>query len=265
LPDGEDDFTVSRQAFCRESVETFLKIERPAEAPTEDKRRVARSAPSHGAPAMHVSSFYSIGEFYEEIRRGIDRLYKEKGDALFSGPVERQVTPEYYYSGGGELIPVTDIKSARAAIRLIAEQGEGLRSGIYDAEHELSHYYRFQQLLLGRFYQSGDEPGKPTGPPLQVDWDAVYPLKKNAKLEDFPEESELRAGAERFNQRYADFLALLTTAFNGSPALLVDAVAQMFRLRDGMLQLMRTPIPGEAGVNAAPTFEVAGLAARAAA
>jgi hypothetical protein len=265
LPDGETDFTVSRQAFCRESVETFLKIERPGEAPTDDKRRVARSAPSNGAPAKHIYGFYSIGEFYEEVRRGIDRLYEKHGDALFSGPVERQVTPEYYYSGGGEMVAVADLKSAREAIRLIAEQGEGLRGGIYNAEHELSHYFRFQQLLLGRFYQRGDKPDKPTGPPLQVDWDAVYPLKKDAKLEDFPERSELRAAAERFNQRYADFLGLLTTAFTGSPALLVDAVAEMLRLRDGMLQLMRNPIPGEAGVNGAPTFQVAHLAARAAA
>jgi Ferritin-like len=265
LPDGETDFTVSRQAFHRECVETFLKIERPGEAPRDDKRLVSRAAPGHGTPAKHVYRFYSIGEFYEEVRRGIDRLYKEKGDALFSGPVERQVTPEYYYSGGGELIPVTDIDSARAAIRLISEQGEGLRGGIYNAEHELSHYYRFEQLLLGRFYEKDDEPGKPTGPPLHVDWAAVYPLKKNAKLEDFPEQSELRAAAERFNQRYADFLALLTAAFNGSPALLVDAVAEMLRLRDGMLQLIRNTIPGEAGVNGAPTYQVAGLAARAAA
>jgi Ferritin-like len=265
LPDGEDDFTVSRQAFCRESVETFLKIERPDEAPTEGQRRVARSASGHGAATMHVFGFYSIGEFYEEVRRGIDRLYKERGDALFSGPVERQVTPEYYYSGGGELIAVTDIKSARDAIRLIAEQGEGLRTGIFDAEHELSHYYRFQQLLLGRFYQRGDKPGDPTGPPLPVDWDAVYPLKSNAKLEDFPEQSQLRAAAEQFNQRYAAFLALLTTAFTGSPALLVEAVTEMFRLREGMLQLMRNPIPGQAGVHGAPTFEVAGLTVRAAA
>ena len=35
--------------------------------------------------------------------------------------------PEYYYSGGGELIAVTDLESARAAIRLISEQGEGLQ------------------------------------------------------------------------------------------------------------------------------------------
>lgn len=265
LPDGETDFQVSRQAFCRECLETFLKIERPREAPSEEAKVLARSRPAGQmmtAPADSELRFYSIGEFYEEIRHGIDRLHAELGDALFSGDPARQVTPEYYYSGGGEVIPVTDVRSARAAIRLISEQGEGLRGGIYDAEHELSHYYRFQQLLLGRYYQQGDEPGEPSGPPLEVDWEAVYPVKKDARPEDFPEGSELRAAAAEFDRHYAGFLALLTRAYNGAPGLLIDAVVEMFRLRDGMLRLMRNPIPGQQGVNAAPTFHVSGLGAR---
>jgi hypothetical protein len=261
LPDGEDDFEISRQGFSRECIEMFLNIERPAQAPDEDQRVVVlheRPAKGHFvgqrvAPGMR---FWSIGEFYEEIRRGIDHLHNEMGDALFCGDPARQAGPEYYYSGGGELIEVTDLKSARAAIRLISEQGEGLRGGIYDAEHELSHFFRFEQLLHGRYYHQGDEPGKPTGPPIDVNWEAAYPIKKNATLDDFPEGSEVHAAAVEFNERYADFLALLTRAYNGSPDLLIDAVVEMFRVREGITRLTHTPIPGMDGVNAAPTFEV---------
>ena len=261
LPDGEDDFEVSRQAFSRECIEMFLNIERPSQAPDEDQRVVVlheRPAKGHFV-GQHVAPgmrFWSIGEFYEEIRRGINDLHDEMGDALFCGDPARQAGPEYYYSGGGELIEVTDLESAQAAIRLISEQGEGLRGGIYDAEHELSHFYRFEQLLHGRYYQQGDQPAKPTGPPIDVDWEAVYPLKKNATLDDFPEGSELHAAAVEFNERYADFLAFLTRAYNGSPELLTEAVVEMFRLREGITRLMHTPIPGMDGVNAAPTFEV---------
>jgi hypothetical protein len=266
LPDGETDFEVSRQGFSRECVETFLNIERPGEAPHEDARLISRK--NDRGPHLcgsHVESemrFWSIGEFYEEVRRGIDYLHEEMGDALFSGDPARQAGPEYYYSGGGTLIAVTDLKSARAAMRLIAEQGEGLRGAIYDAEHELSHYYRFEQLLRGRYYQRGDEHGKPTGPTLAVDWDAVYPVKQDATIDDFPEGSELRAAAVEFNRRYAEFLALLTRAYDGSPELLIDAVVEMFRLRDGIGQLMRVPIPGADGVNGAPTFEVSQVPGR---
>lgn len=266
LPDGESDFQVSRQAFGRECLEGFLKIERPSEAPDEEAR-VLKQGSDRSLLADPIESdmrFFSIGEFYAEIRRGIDHLHGELGDDLFCGDPARQAGPEYYYSGGGELVAVTDLESARAAIRLIAEQGEGLHGAIYDAEHELSHYFRFQQLLLGRHYQGGDEPGKPTGPPLDVDWDAVYPLKKDATLDDYPEGSELRAAAAEFNGRYAEFLAFLTRAYNGEPELLLEGVVEMFRLRDAMNRLMRNPIPGLDGVNAAPTFEVAGLAGKAA-
>jgi len=262
LPDGEEDFQVSRQMFGKEALDQVLSIERPREAPSEEGRVVPRTKPPDqmlGDPGHPELRFYSIGEFYAAVGRGLDRLHEELGDDLFCGDPARQAGPEYYYSGGGELIRVIDIASVRKAIRLIAEQGEGLRGGIYDAEHELSHYYRFEQLRRGRYYQQGDKPGAPTGPPLEVDWDAVYPVKTNASLDNYPEGSELRAAAVDFNRRYADFLAFLTRAYSGSPALLLEAVAEMFRLRNAMLRLIRNPIPGLDGVNAAPTFEVGEL------
>jgi Ferritin-like len=269
LPDGEDDFEVDRQGFSREAVDTFLKIERPAGAPDEQSRVLPlQGISSHllDAPDDHPLRFFSIGEFYEEIGRGVEHLHEEKtkaGDELFVGDPARQVTREYYYSGGGDIIPVTDLESAVEAIRLIGEQGEGLGGAIFDNEGELAHYYRFKQLLLGRYYQEGDAPDEPTGPTLDIDWDAVYPVKKNASLADYPEGSELHAAALEFNQQYANFLALLTDAYTGRPELLTDAVEEMFRLRDGMTRLIRNPIPGAGGLTAAPTFEVAGVSAEA--
>lgn len=268
LPDGEDDFQVDRQPFSRECVEAFLNIERPHAAPDESSR-IAEGEEAPGRPLLvtpvnEALRFYSIGDFYEEIHRGLDRLNAERtaaGEELFVGDPALQVTPEYYYSGGGEVLPVTDLESAHAAIRLIGEQGEGLGGAIFDNEGELSHYYRFKQLQEGRYYQEHDEPGNPTGPALEVDWEAVYPVKKNARLEDYPEGSELHAAAVEFNRQYADFLRLLTDAYGGRPELLIDAVVEMFRLRDAMTNLMRNPIPGADGVTAAPTFEMAAVPA----
>jgi hypothetical protein len=264
LPDGEDDFKVDVQRFSRAAVETFLKIERPGKAPHEDARvrRKPRGAHTRLAAATHADTemhFYSIGEFYEEIRRGIEFLHGEAvkaGNTLFVGDPRRQAGPEYYYSGGGALTAVTDLETATEAIRLISEQGEGLGGRIFDTERELAHYYRFQQLLLGRYYQAGDKHDHPTGPPLKVDWDAVYPVKANARLEDYPEGSELRAAAVEFNEFYGDFLTLLTEAYTGQPNLLLEAVPYMFRIRDKLARLIHNPIPGVDGVNAAPTFDI---------
>ncbi|MEU6541410.1 ferritin-like protein [Streptomyces sp. NPDC047000] len=263
LPDGEDDFTVDLRPFSPEAIETFCKIERPGRAPSPDARLL--STPDGGNPLL-VSSptaegmrFYSIGEFYEEIIEGLEKV--AAGDpGLFRGDPALQVGPEYFYSGGGTMIVVSGLESAQSALRFIAAQGEGLDSGIYDADGELAHYYRYRQLQLGRYYQVGDHPGAPSGPPLSISWDDVYKVKVSARLADYPPGSELARVAEDFNAEYGAFLALLTDAFNGRPALLQDAVCEMFRLRDGFARLVRTPLPGSDGLHAAPTFEIPGAA-----
>jgi len=265
LPDGEDDFEVSRQGFSRECVETVLWIERPRRAPDESRRLLDRKHHAHtslvACPTRPGMRFYSIGEFYRAIAHGLRRLHEQMGDELFSGDPARQITREYFYSGGGDLVRVTDLASALRALDLIAEQGEGYGGGIFDREHELAHFYRFQQLVLGRYYQKGDTAGHPTGPPIDVDWDAAYPVKKDARLADYPENSELWEAAREFNRSYSDLLDVLTRTYNGRPDLLTDAVVEMFRLRDQIVRLVRNPIPGQDGLHAAPTFEVAPRAA----
>lgn len=261
LPDGETDFQVDRRRFSKEAIATFLKIERPARSEAEGVRLVRRAPNTRALRAARAADdgeehFYSIGEFYQAIEAGLVMLHELHGDALFRGDPQRQVTPEYYYSGGGEIIAVTDLASARAAIRLISEQGEGMGGGIFDYEGEISHYYRFEQLILGRYYQPGDVAGAPSGGEVEVDWDAVFPIKTNVSLRDFAEGSALRRAAAAFNDQYAGFLAVLTRAFQGEPALLVDAVGDMFRLKERAYQLIHQPLDETGTLNAAPTFEV---------
>ena len=256
---------ISRSRCCRsgKSARGFLKIERPAMAPSPDKRLVKMRATAPGAlmmvhPKHPEYRYYSIGEFYEAIVEGIVFLEGEaqkKGETIFTGDRAKQVTPEYYYSGGGKIIPVYDLDSARAAVKLVIEQGEGQTRDPYSDEGELAHYYRFLQLKLGRYYLPGDTKD-PTGPTFVVDWTAVQPITPNLRLAQLPAGSELRKRAEEFNRRYAEFLALLKRAYNGEPNLLLDeAVPMMFRFRDRIVELIRNPIPGLA-TNAGPTFEI---------
>lgn len=285
LPNGETDFQADLRPFSREAMETFLRIERPAPPPAEAAEAHA-AAPADGAhhrpgehghrraahtvhrPRRHRSvraahvhdnseeHFYSIGEFYKAIEVGLELLHEQHGDALFSGDPRLQVTPDYYYSGGGELFPVADLESAKRAIRLISEQGEGIGGGIFDYESEISHYYRFKQLMEGGYYRENDGPGNPTGGAVNVDWDAVYPIKANAKLSDYPKGSDVYQAAEAFNSRYANFLKMLTQAFRGQPELLLEAVGEMFVLKELAYRLTRQPIDGPGTPHAAPTFEM---------
>lgn len=265
LPDGETDFEVGLRPFSRDAIQTFLQIERPAVAAGDELGVVGRSRPPEALlPAFTGEAdeelhFYSIGEFYEEIERGLRRLHAEgaaSGEELFAGDPARQVTPELYYSGGGQVVAVVDLDTACEAIRLITEQGEGLGGGIYDEEGELSHYYRFEELILGRYYLPGDRAGEPTGARFEVDWEAAYPIKVDARLRDYPEGSEVRAAVAAFADAYGAFLGVLTAAFNGRPDRLVEAVGDMFRLKELMTQIVRNPIPGADGIHAAPVFGV---------
>jgi hypothetical protein len=265
LPNGETDFKVSLQRFSPVSLETFLNIERPDPPPDAGSGLIRRRRAAGGLlPAVNTGGdaemhFYSIGAFYQEISRGLAYLAEEKtqsGESLFVGDPARQITPEYYYSAGGEIIPVVDLESAQQAIRLISEQGEGFGGGIFDYEGEMSHYHRFQQIVRGRYYQKGDEADQPSGGPVHVDWDAVYPIKTDACLADYPDGSELHAAAVDFNAYYNDFLARVTQALSGQPELFVPVVGDMFRIREKAYRLMRNPIPGMNGLNAAPTFEM---------
>ncbi|MFI1001715.1 ferritin-like protein [Streptomyces galbus] len=284
LPCGPDYFDVHLRPFSREALDTFLKIEKPAQAATEGDRFVpvdwaALGLTSDGAapppqelaeleasgallglvPGEPTQRFASIGEFYEEIIRGINHLEdqaRKAGGTIFTGDPARQVTSEYFYSGGGDVIEVTGRDSAVAALTLVAEQGEGLYGGIYDSQDELAHYYRFEQLELGRYYQKGDDPGAPSGPDLHVDWDAAYPVKPDIKLADLTRDPEVLAAAREFNESYATFLTGINLAYNGQPDLLLKAVWEMFRMRDRMNLLIRNPLTGHPGSNAGPTFEI---------
>ena len=262
LPDGEEDFSVDCRRFSPEAIETFLKIERPADLDhgQEGGKTVTRTPDADAVSAAHVAAgseehFFSIGEFYKAIENGLERLHAELGDSLFSGDPARQIGPEYYYSGGGGLIAITDLASAKAALDLIAEQGEGVTGAIFDEDDEIAHYYRFQQLILGRYYRPGDVRDAPTGGTVPVDWDAVYPIKTNARLDDFASGSDLRLAAQAFNKTYATFLDRLTAAFNGAPSEFIPAVGDMFHIKELFYGLMRQPL-GNTGENGAPTFEI---------
>ena len=115
LPDGEADFRSACSRFSREALETFLKIERPRQAPDEAARLLDARPPSAAALAVAPDESNALLQHRRVLRgdrRGLEHLHAELGDDLFSGDPARQVTPEYYYSGGGEVVPVTDLASA---------------------------------------------------------------------------------------------------------------------------------------------------------
>jgi len=128
--------------------------------------RVPMKSAAESGVELH---YWSIGDFYKAIHLGfVELTHALEMDSLFIGDRKRQVATGYY-SAGGELTCVTDLKSALLAIDFIAGQGEGSNHRVYDGEGELAHYYRFDQIQKNRYYRdpnkggSGDDAGQPRG------------------------------------------------------------------------------------------------------
>jgi hypothetical protein len=239
LPHCARHFEVSIERYSHDALDTFLKIELPAAQDAE---------PQPG-------EYQTIGQFYSAITDGIDRLCEDLGEeGVFIGDEERQLRPEDYY-GSGRLIVVHDRKTALQAIREIKEQGEGTDQSPFDPDQvilgdepgdEPAHYFRFQELLIGKRYVKGDTvKSGPNGAPIVTDLGAIYPIAKNPKLSDYPDDSPVRLALEAFCDAYSELLVALEAAFNGERIQLVNAMARMFAVKNQALALMRMPSPND--------------------
>lgn len=262
LPDG---VVIDLLPFSPEAVEAFLTVENPQyPRPALDSGHplvAGRRRPHHHARAAALLGGAAagrpatIGAFYAEITAGLRQAAAALGEqALFCGDPTRQVTREYYYAGGGSPLPVKDLASALAALAEIVDQGEGDPASMYDSGGDLAHYYRFNQLKFNRSYLPSDNEGAPSGPPVGVDYGAVYPMVANPHGSDYTD-PELRAAADAASRTWSALLRDLEAGFNGRPEALLTAVPAMFRLRDQALVLLANPLPGGGGRHAGPTFE----------
>lgn len=246
LPHSSDKFIVDLLPFSPHAIGTFLKIEHP---------------PEKGAPPQ-PNRYDSIGQFYQAILDGITYLSKPGKPNLYTGSPSRQITPEqWYYGGGGTAVVVTDFESARDAIEEVIEQGEGA-SGIFDnslargTNRELAHYFKFNEIALGRCYTDKDTVASgPTGPALPVDWSAIYPMQPNPTVRHFEGQPETQALMVEFNRVYTQLLGVLHDAFNGQPDLLRGAVPMMYDLKYRAQALMKIPSGKGDGCTAGPSFE----------
>jgi hypothetical protein len=154
----------------------FMAIEAPESSP---------KAPAEG------EHFHTIGQFYKAVEEGFETCADRYPD-LFEADTGFQRADTYFGGGGGELVLVHDLLSAKQALTEITEQGEGApephpplpgeeRFGDHeyygtrlDATYgpilgtpwELSHYRKFQQLADG-----------------EVALPSIYPMQANPSSE----------------------------------------------------------------------------------
>jgi hypothetical protein len=244
LPHSDKSFLIGLDKFSKSTIETFLKIELPAKPK---------------APPQ-ANKYHTIGQFYQAIEDALKRLSHEKN--IFTGDPGLQITPEYYYGSGGGVFSVYDLDSALEALHEIVGQGEGIADTIFNGDHrifgegiEYAHYFRYNEIYEERHYKKTDTPQSgPTGTRLPVNWNAVYDMRPNPKMKDYPKGSERWKKMYEFNRNYMSVLNDLHRAFNGEPKQLLTGVVAMYDVKYQAVELMKVPVDDK-GLTAGPSFE----------
>jgi hypothetical protein len=128
--------------FGEQALQHFLYLERPEGMERQDAQGFVPAAPPRDPVAPEEvmprgQEFSTIGHLYRGVENGLRELSARLGErAVFVGSPRAQATPELFR--WPQVVAVTDLPSAQAALDEIVEQGEGARGDWRDA-----HYGRF--------------------------------------------------------------------------------------------------------------------------
>lgn len=198
--------------WCEQKGVTRAEVAAKLEEPTAKKLL-------KGAP--HIDQLYgipykSVQELYEKITLGFEHLSQTLGERnLFVGKTVHQIfggpsSPQHGTMNdlnqyGLDIIAVTDLASAKQAIRMIVEQGEGIR--VPPSYKPFTHFCIFTRIRREmEKYDLGGKAARPVVPnPMTVLQPDVCPVEEVSKI-DNPQTLEI---ARLFNQSYEVMLLLL--------------------------------------------------------
>jgi hypothetical protein len=141
-----------------------MYLERPEGMDLDDAEGIA--AVDEAVPIMNaeeivprLQDFATVGHLYRSIESGFGHLVDKLGaDRVFIGPPQAQITQANF--DWPQLVPITDLGSATAAIAAIVEQGEGPRG-----DWRQAHFGRFrnvlEEFLAQRQLDPAFEPARP--------------------------------------------------------------------------------------------------------
>jgi hypothetical protein len=209
----------------------FLYLERPEGMERMDADGFVPMAPPHQPLSPEellprVQDFATVGHLYRGIANGLSHLVDRYGEqAVFVGAKRAQTRPEVLR--WPELIAVTDLESAQAAIEEIIDQGEGACGDWRGA-----HYGRFFEVWSEfRDLQAADpgfEPARPVQAAfVQQPYDVVAP-------QTLVTDPAARTVAELFNLAYEAVLQMLTRLFTHTD----ETETQLKTLAGAAIQLM---------------------------
>ena len=249
--------------FNEQSLRHFIYLERPEGLDMADQDALAaveKAAPlplaTEDEIGPRLQDFATIGELYRAIEIGFDHLAEKIGESrLFLGPPGAQATSRDFWFP--ELVPVTDLASAHAAIDTIVEQGEGARG-----EWRNAHFGRLV-AVLDEFLDLRDqdpsfEPSRPVLPACVREREDGLPIPLISEPFTSRSVDLLNAVYEVILQLLARYFAHTDETDDQLGVLAEVAVALMKNVVKPVGGLVtRLPIgPEYPGRTAGPTFEL---------
>jgi hypothetical protein len=196
--------------FGEAALTHFAYLERPEGMERMDAEGFVPAAPPHEPLAPEealprMQDFLTVGHLYRGIANGLSHLVDRFGErAVFVGEPRAQASPELF--GWPQLVAVTDLESAHAAIEEILDQGEGARG-----DWQVAHYGRFLDVLSEYRSLKGADPSFEPARPVQAAFvNQPYDVSDPQVLVTDP---ATRAVAELFNIAYEAVLQALTRFF----------------------------------------------------
>lgn len=236
--DGQP-FVVHLYRFSDAAMEQAAKIEEPEE-PIDIRSRALEAA---------EPEFQTIGQFYAAVKAGLP----EDGWSAVNQIGDATAFP-------GELFPIASKADAEKAIDHIVSQGEGSEMGTeatpLDFEGEVSHYYRFNEILRNQVLEKDPTAavGFRWGGPLGVDFAKAVPAIDNPGQYDFSNDPAAKAQQDLCDRAFTEMLIELQQAVTGHPDRLGNAVRKMFDLRQSAAAALATPLADTPGYVAGPAF-----------
>ncbi|WP_242909445.1 ferritin-like domain-containing protein [Actinomadura terrae] len=272
-PDGPE-IVLTLERLSRDQVGTFRRVEMPDD--------IDLGATAFARHPEDIGQYRSLGEFYRAIEQGFIDLEDEIEWAV--DDVRKQYKRGFWNEfGNGKPIRVHNLATARQALRIIIEQGEGtitdhktieVRPGVED----YTHYEKFVRIQDGIEGIGAVDGGRDHEIGID-DPEATYPVVADPRVEDFDGQPGVQSLMTLFNAAYCYTLCLLDETYAHS----TDDVKtrkfpgtgreEMFSHRYGLERndvaamqgilyplaqaLVTTPIldGGHKGEHAAPSFE----------
>ena len=202
----------------------------------------------------------TIGEFYTTIRTCMANL--SNASEITFGNEERQLHwPWEMYDKTSKLWKVTSMKTARKAIKMIVEQGEGTDQldPTYLGTQQLAHFFKFEELACKHHIEASHEHTYDFhGKEIEFVSEGVWPMQNNPSSKNLPKGTQVYHEAKIFHRIYRSLLESIETTFSGHPDTINEAVYIMeaMQMQAKKLMKMEVPVPpGHPNQTCGPIFD----------